>query len=60
MGSQNIYGYPLVTMEMTRHVTTNTAAPVGMRAPMGQFANARKYPPIRYRDIPQENDSEVV
>jgi hypothetical protein len=41
-------------------MTTKTVAPVGMRAPMGQFANAWKYPPIMYRDIPQENDSEVV
>jgi len=39
-----IYGYPLVTLEMTRRVTTNTAAPEGLRAPMGQFAHAREYP----------------
>jgi hypothetical protein len=50
-----IFGYPLVTLEMTRRVTTNTAAPVGMRAPMGQFAHARKYPPITYRDVPGAN-----
>jgi hypothetical protein len=50
-----IYGYPLVTMEMTRRLTTNTAAPAGMRAPMGQFAHARKYPPITYRDVPGAN-----
>jgi hypothetical protein len=50
-----IYGYPLVTMEITRRVTTNTAAPAGMRAPMGQFAHARKYPPITYRDVPGAN-----
>src|SRR3977135_3072595 len=50
-----IYGYPLVTLEMTRRVTTNTAAPVGMRAPMGQFAHARKDPPITYRDVPGAN-----
>ena len=36
-----IYGYPLVTLEMTRRVTTNIAAPAGLRAPMGQFAHAR-------------------
>jgi hypothetical protein len=29
-----IYGYPLVTMEMTRRVITNVAAPEGTRAPM--------------------------
>jgi len=50
-----IYGYPLVTLEMTRRVTTNTAAPVGLRAPMGQFAHAREYPPATYRDIPGAN-----
>src|SRR5437879_4298830 len=30
-----IYGYPLVTVEMTRRIVTNVAAPVGLRAPMG-------------------------
>jgi hypothetical protein len=50
-----IFGYPLVTLEMTRRVTTNTAAPVGLRAPMGQFAHARTFPPITYRDIPAAN-----
>ena len=33
-----IYGYPLVTMDMTRRVMTNVREPEGMRAPMGQFA----------------------
>jgi hypothetical protein len=50
-----IYGYPLVTMEMTRRVTTNTAVPAGLRAPMGQFAHAREFPPVSYRDIPGAN-----
>ena len=30
-----IYGYPLVTMEMTRRVFTNVARPEGTHAPMG-------------------------
>jgi hypothetical protein len=30
-----IYGYPLVTMEMTRRVITNVAKPEGTHAPMG-------------------------
>jgi hypothetical protein len=50
-----IFGYPLVTLEMTRRVTTNTAAPFGLRAPMGQFVHARRFPPITYRDIPGAN-----
>ena len=39
-----VYGYPLVTMELTRRVLTNVAAPVGNLAPMGQFAKLRTYP----------------
>ena len=31
-----VYGYPLVTMEMTRRVMTNVEKPEGTRAPMGQ------------------------
>ena len=50
-----IYGYPLVTLEMTRRLTTNTAEPAGLRAPMGQFAHLRTFPPITYRDIPGAN-----
>jgi hypothetical protein len=36
-----IYGYPLVTMDMTRQLMTNVVGPEGLRAPMGQFINAR-------------------
>lgn len=50
-----IYGYPLVTLEMTRRVMTNTVCPVGLRAPMGQFAHAREFPPVTYRDVPGAN-----
>jgi hypothetical protein len=50
-----IFGYPLVTMEVTRRVTTNTADPAGLRGPMGQFAHAREFPPVTYRDIPGAN-----
>jgi hypothetical protein len=42
-------------MEVTRRVTTNTADPAGLRAPMGQFAHARSFPPVTYRDIPAAN-----
>ena len=51
----HIYGYPLVTMEMTRRVMTNSADPAGLRAPMGQFAHARQFPPVTYRDVPGAN-----
>ena len=50
-----IYGYPLVTMEMTRRVMTNVAAPEGTRAPMGQFVRARQYPDASYRDVTAPN-----
>jgi hypothetical protein len=50
-----IYGYPLVTMDMTRQVITNVAGPEGLRAPMGQFANAREYPTAAFRDVTAPN-----
>lgn len=50
-----VYGYPLVTMELTRRVMTNTAEPQGSHAPMGQFANLREYPTAAFRDITAPN-----
>jgi hypothetical protein len=50
-----IYGYPLVTVEMTRRVTTNVESLAGLRAPMGQFANAREYPNASYKDVTAPN-----
>jgi len=50
-----IYGYPLVTMEMTRRVMTNVAKPEGSRAPMGQFARLRKYPTAAFHDVTAPN-----
>ncbi len=41
-----IYAYPLVTMEITRRVTTNVEKPEGSKAPMGQFARLRNYPAV--------------
>lgn len=50
-----IYGYPLVTMEITRRIMTNMATPEGNRAPMGQFAKAREYPNASFRDVTAPN-----
>lgn len=50
-----IYGYPLVTMEMTRRVMTNVAAVEKTRAPMGQFLRLRSYPDATYRDVTAPN-----
>jgi hypothetical protein len=50
-----IYGYPLVTMEITRRVMTNVAAPEKNRGPMGQFVKARTYPDATFRDVTAPN-----
>ena len=50
-----IYGYPLVTMEMTRKVMTNVEGPENGLAPMGQFANLRKHPDVTFRDVTAPN-----
>ena len=50
-----VYGYPLVTMEVTRRVFTNVAAPVGAKAPMGQLIKMREYPNASFRDAPAPN-----
>jgi hypothetical protein len=50
-----IYGYPLVTMEMTRRVMTNVDKPEGSRAPMGQFLRMREYPNAAFRDVTAPN-----
>jgi hypothetical protein len=50
-----IYGYPLVTMEMTRRVMTNVAQPTGKLAPMGQFAKLRTYPSPADREVTAPN-----
>lgn len=50
-----IFGYPLVTMEMTRRRTTNVTAVEDARAPMGQFAHMRRFPAAADRDVPGAN-----
>src|SRR5262245_3258377 len=50
-----VYGYPLVTMEMTRRVMTNVRQPEGTRAPMGQFVRMREYPSAAFRDVTAPN-----
>jgi hypothetical protein len=41
-----VYGYPLVTMDMTRKQFTNVAAPDAAHAPMGQMLKLRTYPAV--------------
>ena len=50
-----IYGYPLVTMEMTRRVMTNVAKPEGTHAPMGQLVRMREYPTAEFRAVTAPN-----
>jgi len=50
-----IYGYALVTMEMTRRVITNVAAVEGTHGPMGQFIKLRKYPDASFKDVTAPN-----
>jgi hypothetical protein len=50
-----IYAYPLVTMEITRRVMTNTETPQSNHAPTGQFYNSRTYPDAAFRDVTAPN-----
>lgn len=50
-----IYGYPLVTMDMTRKVMTNYAKAGDSGAPMGQFANAQTYPDASFTAVTTPN-----
>lgn len=50
-----IYGYPLVTMDMTRRFMTNVATPDAMHVPMGQILKARTYPPADYHAVTAPN-----
>lgn len=50
-----IYGYSLLTTEITRVQMTNVSAVEGLRAPMGQFMNVRRYPPADERRISAPN-----
>ncbi|HEY5796814.1 MAG TPA: DUF1254 domain-containing protein [Bosea sp. (in: a-proteobacteria)] len=50
-----VFGYPLITMEMTRRVISNVATPQGTRAPMGQLIKLRHYPDAAFRDVTAPN-----
>ncbi|MES2659105.1 MAG: DUF1254 domain-containing protein [Verrucomicrobiota bacterium] len=50
-----VYGYPLVTMEMTRRIMSNVEKPEGTRAPMGQFVRMRSYPDATFTDVTAPN-----
>ena len=50
-----VYGYSLVTTEVTRVQMTNVDKADGLHAPMGQFFNIKRYPPADYRGVSAPN-----
>jgi hypothetical protein len=50
-----IFGYPLVLMDVTRHVATSTMQPALGRAPTNCFAHMRSLPDASYTDIVSPN-----
>jgi hypothetical protein len=50
-----IYGYSLITTEVTRVQMSNVAAVEGLHAPMGQFINVKRYPPADFRGVSAPN-----
>ncbi len=50
-----VYGYSLVTTEVTRVQMSNVPKAVGFTGPMGQFVNIKRYPPAEYRGVSAPN-----
>lgn len=50
-----IYGYSLITTEITRVQMTNVPKIEELRGPMGQFVNVPRYPPANYRGVSAPN-----
>lgn len=50
-----IYGYSLVTTEVTRVQMSNVAQVDETRGPMNQFVNVKRYPPADYRGVSAPN-----
>ncbi len=50
-----VYGYSLITTEVTRVQMSNVPKVEGLHAPMGQFINVKRYPPADYRGVSAPN-----
>src|SRR5262249_511681 len=50
-----IYGYSLITTEVTRVHQSNVPKVEGLTAPMGQFVNVPRYPPAAFRGVSAPN-----
>jgi len=50
-----VYGYSLITTDVTRVQMSNVPKVEGFTGPMGQFINVPKYPPADYRGVSAPN-----
>ena len=50
-----VYGYSLITTEVTRVQMSNVPKVEGFTGPMGQFINVPRYPPADYRGVSAPN-----
>ncbi|HEX4773063.1 MAG TPA: DUF1254 domain-containing protein [Bryobacteraceae bacterium] len=50
-----IYGYSLITTEVTRVQMSNVDKVEGLHAPIGQFINVPRYPPAEFRAVSAPN-----
>jgi hypothetical protein len=50
-----VYGYSLVTTEVTRVQMSNVPKAEGFTGPMGRFINVKRYPPADYRGVSAPN-----
>jgi hypothetical protein len=50
-----IYGYSLITTEVTRVQISNVDKVEGLHAPTGQFVNIKRYPPADFRGVSAPN-----
>src|SRR5262245_44896885 len=50
-----VYGYSLITTEVTRVQMSNVPKAEGTRGPMNAFVNVKRYPPADYRGVSAPN-----
>jgi hypothetical protein len=50
-----VYGYSLLTTEVTRLQMSNVPKQMGLQSPMGMFTNVPRYPPADYRGVSAPN-----
>lgn len=50
-----VYGYSLITTDVTRVQMSNVPKQVGLQSPVGQFTNVPRYPPADYRGVSAPN-----